>query len=185
MHVSDILRVKGHALYTVHPDQHLFDAVQTMTEHDIGSLVVIEYERVTGILTFREIFNALARNGGTLGEVRVRSAMDSDPLVCSPLTEIDEARRRAPNVAIQGNLDSTVLLGPVEKAKHKGEPFAYLLSTVLALRSDAAKVQELLVSAGNEPSLLAPSVAPSILASWFQGHATDSVHSHHGSRHEP
>ena len=51
--------------------------------------------------------------------------------------------------------------------------------------SDAAKVQELLVSAGNEPSLLAPSVAPSILASWFQGHATDSVHSHHGSRHEP
>jgi len=93
MHVSDILRVKGHALYTVHPDQHLLDAVQTMTEHDIGSLVVIEYERVAGILTFREIFNALARNGGTLGEVRVRSAMDSDPLVCSPLTEIDEARR--------------------------------------------------------------------------------------------
>jgi uroporphyrinogen decarboxylase len=32
---------------------------------------------------------------------------------------IDEARRRAPGVAIQGNLDSTVLLGPVEKAVQK------------------------------------------------------------------
>jgi flagellar protein FliO/FliZ len=51
--------------------------------------------------------------------------------------------------------------------------------------SDAAKVQELLASAGNESSLLAPSIAPSILASWFQGHSADSVHSHHGSRHEP
>jgi len=32
---------------------------------------------------------------------------------------IDEARRRAPGVAIQGNLDSTVLFGPVEKAIQK------------------------------------------------------------------
>jgi uroporphyrinogen decarboxylase len=32
---------------------------------------------------------------------------------------IDEARRRAPGVAIQGNLDSTVLLGPAEKAVRK------------------------------------------------------------------
>lgn len=32
-------------------------------------------------------------------------------------------------------------LGPVEKAKHKGDPFTYLLSTVLGMRSDAAKVQ--------------------------------------------
>jgi flagellar protein FliO/FliZ len=51
--------------------------------------------------------------------------------------------------------------------------------------SDASKVQELLATAGNEHSLLPPSIAPSVLASWFQGYSTDSGHSHHGGRHEP
>lgn len=51
--------------------------------------------------------------------------------------------------------------------------------------SDAAKVQELLASAGSEPPLLAPSNAPSMFASWIQGHVADSMHSQQGSRHEP
>ena len=51
--------------------------------------------------------------------------------------------------------------------------------------SDAAKVQDLLASAGNEPSLVTPTITPSVLASWVQGYSADSVHSHHGSRHEP
>jgi flagellar protein FliO/FliZ len=51
--------------------------------------------------------------------------------------------------------------------------------------SDAAKVQELLASAGGDHSLLAPSITPSAFASWLQGYSTDSVPSHHGSRHEP
>ena len=51
--------------------------------------------------------------------------------------------------------------------------------------SDAAKVQELLASAGSEHSLLAPSIAPSVVASWLQGYSSDSIPSHHGSRHEP
>ena len=40
MKVSDILRVKGGTLFTISPDQSLAEAVQTMAEHDIGSLVV-------------------------------------------------------------------------------------------------------------------------------------------------
>jgi flagellar protein FliO/FliZ len=51
--------------------------------------------------------------------------------------------------------------------------------------SDVAKVQELLASAGSEHSLLAPSIAPSVVTSWLQGFSTDSVSPHHGSRHEP
>jgi flagellar protein FliO/FliZ len=51
--------------------------------------------------------------------------------------------------------------------------------------SDATKVQELLASAGSEPSLMAPSITTAVLASWFQGHSPDSVPSQNGSRHEP
>jgi CBS domain-containing protein len=53
MRVSDILKVKGNTLFTVTPDTTLHDAVNAMAEHDIGSLVVMEYGDLVGMLTFR------------------------------------------------------------------------------------------------------------------------------------
>ncbi|WP_374320607.1 CBS domain-containing protein [Aquabacterium sp.] len=93
MKVSDILRVKGSTLYTVHPEQALAEALATMTEFDIGSLVVVEHGDVVGMLTFREVLQAVVRNGGVVGETRVRSVMDDHPLTCTPDTAVDEVRR--------------------------------------------------------------------------------------------
>jgi CBS domain-containing protein len=93
MRVSDILRVKGGTLYTVTPDQPLADAVATMAEFDIGSLVVMDHGDLVGILTFRELILAIKRNGGSVGDMRVRSVMDDAPLTCTPETELDELRR--------------------------------------------------------------------------------------------
>ena len=93
MKVSDILRVKGGTLFTVTPDQRLHEAVDVMSERDIGSLVVMEHGDVVGMLTFREVIQAIVQNNGTLGGTLVRSVMDDHPLTCTPETEIDEVRR--------------------------------------------------------------------------------------------
>ena len=93
MKVSDILRVKGNTLFTVSPDQPLHEAVVTMAEHDIGSLVVMDHGELTGMLTFREVILAVVSNGGTVGTTIVRTVMDDHPLTCTPETEIDEVRR--------------------------------------------------------------------------------------------
>lgn len=93
MKVSDILRVKGGTLFTVSPDQPLTEAVATMSERDIGSLVVMDHGELTGMLTFREVIQAVVKNGGSLGKTLVRSVMDDHPLTCTPETEIDEVRR--------------------------------------------------------------------------------------------
>ena len=93
MKVTDILRVKGNTLFTVNPDQPLADAVRTMAEHDIGSLVVMEHGDLVGMLTFREVIAAIVANGGTVGTRHVRSVMDDAPLTCTPETEVDEVRR--------------------------------------------------------------------------------------------
>ena len=66
MKVSDILRVKGGTLYTVSPDETLGRAVETMAQFDIGSLAVMEHGELVGMLTFRELIDTLARNGGKL-----------------------------------------------------------------------------------------------------------------------
>jgi CBS domain-containing protein len=93
MKVSDILRVKGNTLYTVPPEEPLSSALRTMAEMDIGSLVVMDHGEVAGMLTFREVIQAVVRNGGTVGEGSVRHVMDDFPVTCTPDTELDEVRR--------------------------------------------------------------------------------------------
>jgi CBS domain-containing protein len=93
MRVSDILRVKGNTLYTLGPDRTLWAAVQTMAQHDIGSVVVMEHGELVGILTFREIINTLHENGGKIGDGTIQSAMDRSPQTVSPETDVNEVRR--------------------------------------------------------------------------------------------
>lgn len=93
MRVSDILKVKGNTLYTVTPETSLHDAVNTMAERDIGSLVVMEYGDLVGMLTFREIILTLRTNGGSVGTTTIRKVMDDHPITCTPETEVDEVRR--------------------------------------------------------------------------------------------
>ena len=93
MKVSDILRVKGNTLFTVAPDETLSNALNLMSEADIGSLVVMSRGELVGMLTFREVIKAVVQNGGALGATLVRSVMDDAPLTCSPGTELDEVRR--------------------------------------------------------------------------------------------
>jgi CBS domain-containing protein len=93
MKVSDILRVKGNTLYTVKPEEPLASAVDLMAERDIGSLVVMELGDLVGMLTFREVIQAIVKNGGSVGTMQVRSAMDDAPLTCTLETEMDEVRR--------------------------------------------------------------------------------------------
>ncbi len=93
MKVHDILRVKGSTLFTVTPETLLQNAVLVMSDHDIGSLIVMEHDKLAGILTFREVIQALAKNHGKLDGLQVRSVMNQNPLTCNMETEIDEVRR--------------------------------------------------------------------------------------------
>ena len=93
MKVSDILQVKGGTLFTVPPEEPLAEALRTMAELDIGSLVVMAHGELVGMLTFREVIQAVVRNAGSVGTTLVKSVMDDFPLTCTPETELDEVRR--------------------------------------------------------------------------------------------
>ena len=130
MKVSDILRVKGGTLFTVSPDDPLIEAVNTMSANDIGSLVVMEHGELAGMLTFREVIQAVVDNGGSVGASIVRSVMDDAPLTCTPDTEIDEVRRmmlgrhaRYMPVMTQRTLMGVISFYDVAKAVVDGQDF--------------------------------------------------------------
>jgi CBS domain-containing protein len=92
MKVSDILRLKSSALYTVTPSENLMSALQLMTERDIGSLVVMENGVLVGMVTVRELTQVLVKSGGDIKQTMVREAMDVKPLTCTLETDMDEVR---------------------------------------------------------------------------------------------
>jgi CBS domain-containing protein len=93
MKVSEILKVKGNILYTVTPDTPMIAAINTMAEKDIGSLVVMEFGELVGMLTFREVMQMVHKNGGEVGTCSVRKHMDDHPITITPDTEVNEVRR--------------------------------------------------------------------------------------------
>ena len=115
MRISEILRIKGHALFTTAPNGRVQDAVKVMATNDIGSLVVMDHGRLAGMLTFREVLEALARNDGSLGDITVESIYERDPMTATPDLDVMELRqtmleRHARYVPV---MDGSTLLGVV------------------------------------------------------------------------
>jgi CBS domain-containing protein len=115
MLVSEILRIKGTALFTTLPDAPVLDAVKVMAQLDIGSLVVMDHGRMTGLVTFAEVLKALAEREGTIGDLRVSAVLDPRPLTAEPGLDVMELRRvmlerHARYVPV---LDGSTLLGVV------------------------------------------------------------------------
>lgn len=93
MQVKEILRVKGNRLLSIEPSGGATDAVKTMAAENLGSLLVIEQERMVGILTFHEVLQALAKRSGTLGDLRVKDIMTPSPVSATPDMEVNDLRR--------------------------------------------------------------------------------------------
>ncbi|QKS27942.1 MAG: Inosine-5'-monophosphate dehydrogenase [Accumulibacter sp.] len=101
MEVKEVLQVKDSALFAVHPDSPLSEAVIMMADNDIGSVIVMEGGKLAGMLTFREVLVILAKRqterrvGPTppIAEILVVEAMDHNPPTAHPDMDVDELRR--------------------------------------------------------------------------------------------
>jgi len=113
--VSEILRVKGNTLFTASPETSVIQALETMSEQDIGSLVIMDRGRLAGMLTFREIIRHVNGNHGAVGSTTIRSIMDATPVSVSPDTEAAEVQR----LMLENHsryipvMDETVLMGVI------------------------------------------------------------------------
>lgn len=100
MQVKEILRIKGGTLWSVSPATALSEAVVSMADHDIGSVLVMESGKLAGMLTFREVLQVLAkrqlehRTGPTptMAEIKVGDVMVANPGLATPDMEVDQLR---------------------------------------------------------------------------------------------
>ena len=93
MKVSDILKIKGNLIYSVDVQDEMSKALVMMAQKDIGSVVVMEFDELVGMLTFREVIECVVKHPTNFNSIHVRTVMDDSPLTCTPETALDEVRR--------------------------------------------------------------------------------------------
>ena len=93
MLIRDILNFKGSTIYSIGPEANLEAAVDLMVRHDIGSLVVMHGTSMVGMLTFREVLDALQKGRGSVVGMCARDVMVREPICGTPDQTIDELRQ--------------------------------------------------------------------------------------------
>jgi len=86
--VKNILEKKGNKVFSIKPDQTVFEALTVMAEKNIGAVLVMEGENLLGIFSERDYARKLILKGFFSKESVVRNVMTKDLYVVSPDTDI-------------------------------------------------------------------------------------------------
>jgi CBS domain-containing protein len=112
--IGSVLESKNRKIWAVTPDTSVYDALCVMAEQDIGAVLVMQGERLCGILSERDYARKVILSGKSSRETEVAEIM-SAPGVVSRSTTIDDCMRdmtgtRARHMAV---LDGHRVIGVV------------------------------------------------------------------------
>jgi len=76
--VKHMLDKKGHDVHSIGPDATVFDALQMMDAYNIGALVVLDGERLVGIVSERDYARQIVLKGKSSSKTQVRDIMSTE-----------------------------------------------------------------------------------------------------------
>ena len=89
--IRQLLRKKGHTVWSVSPDATVYEALQLMAEKDIGAVLVMDGETLVGILSERDYARKVILHDRTSRETRVDEIMTREVVCASPEQSLEEA----------------------------------------------------------------------------------------------
>ena len=120
--IKQILDTKGYAVWSIHPQESVFAAIQQMAEKEVGALVVLEGDAVVGIISERDYARKVTLKGRSDRETTVRDIM-TPHVICVRLeqsleecmTIVTERRIRHLPVLDSGRLIGIISIGDLVK----------------------------------------------------------------------
>ena len=86
----DLLREKGTQVYSTSPHATVYDALQLMAEKNIGALIVLEGERIVGMISERDYARKIVLKDKFSRETAVEEIMTRDVVTVSPGKNLEE-----------------------------------------------------------------------------------------------
>lgn len=88
--VRDMIRKKGSEIFSISPAASVFEALESMAEHNTGALLVMEGDKMAGIISERDCVRKVELEGRHVRETTVGDIMTSEVITVScdqPLEE--------------------------------------------------------------------------------------------------
>ncbi|MDT4914570.1 MAG: hypothetical protein QOC66_3698 [Pseudonocardiales bacterium] len=126
--ISDILRHKNAttraAVVTIDPGDTVTALVAALAEHNVGALIVVDGDRVLGIVSERDVVRRIAEQGPAVLDARVDTIMTTSVVSCSSEDAVDsiaetmtQRRIRHMPVIDDGELVGVISIGDVVSSR--------------------------------------------------------------------
>ena len=88
--IRQLLDIKGYAIHSTSPNTLVFDAIERMNEEKVGALLVMEDDKLVGIISERDYTRKIVLQNRSSRETPVRDIMTAKVLYMTPEQNIEE-----------------------------------------------------------------------------------------------
>ena len=88
--LSQLLSGKGHEIWSIGPDDSVYDAIHLMAEKGIGALVVLDNKALVGIISERDYARQVILKDRSSKGTMVKDIMSADVICANPQQTVDE-----------------------------------------------------------------------------------------------
>ena len=121
--LESVLREKRGEIWSISGDATVYEALQIMSDKEIGALLVMEGDATVGVLSERDYARKIILKNRSSRDTKVREIMNAPPITVSPACTVDEAMkmvtdrrvRHLPVVDQQGRALGVVSIGDLVK----------------------------------------------------------------------
>ncbi len=91
--IGEILNQKGGAVWSISPATMVFDAIQMMADKNVGALLVIEGDKLVGIISERDYTRKIALKGKSSKKTAVREILSENIITVTPSHTVEDCMR--------------------------------------------------------------------------------------------
>lgn len=88
--VSELLKRRNSAPWRIGPDATVLEALQLLADYEVGALMVVENDRLVGVVSERDYTRKVALQGKSSKEMKVADIMTSNVMTVTPTSQTRE-----------------------------------------------------------------------------------------------
>ena len=88
--VKQLLQAKGHDIWSVGPEDSVYDAIELMANKGVGALVVMEGDSLVGVLSERDYARKVELQGRSSRGTKIKDIMTSRVVYARPEQTVEE-----------------------------------------------------------------------------------------------
>ncbi len=120
--VRDILREKGDTVYSISPDDTVYNALKLMAGKNVGALLVFEADQLAGLISERDYARKIVLKDKFSKETKVSEIMTADVVTVTPDMDLEECMELITNrrlrhlpVIEEGRVVGIISIGDIVK----------------------------------------------------------------------